>query len=1534
MSYKHLINFQILTLSSALVLLAINGTACARPGFSTALRPMTRACRPCHVRTNSLHTEFGATFAKNLGYTAPNKADLYAAFRATTLEENLEGNATYHDWITAMKWQNPGSDSIPLKLKARPRALSDKGLWSIAPPVRDFRAFVTLVAAPRTPDGKHPSFWRRVSRPNDVEVFDNLIVEEARAEFRRLGLTLAPALADAIVGSDESLASCAVHSLQHTDEKVKFAVLDHLLPRLKAGLDNEDPLVRREICRALSQLQAVTKNGVDQLVASLNDEHALVRAEAARGLSNRELGIPSLKNIVAHLDDSEWLVRYRLLVALQQSKKSIKFIEAIAAALCDDEWPVRHRAAAVLCQFGTPALRYVDQISEIIANDKNLWLGDEATAVLISDVDSDTSGRLLDSKHKFVVLAAIRHPTNSDHIQKIARILSGNRPYTVRLAAAQVLAAQDKLPTQTTDALVSLIRDDSLPIHLVQEIAIRIGLPAIDAVLPLTAAPSKKERERAIVALRPLVAKNSMLHRQLQQRFLLETVSDVRVQLITTLAPLESSDSQTLKVAVSEKSASVRIATFKALSTENDHAGWLPFLKAALKRESEALPACECIAVIGRIEPRLAARLCLDYLKLSREPDELLVYLELLSSLGSQASSRVTDVLRLLESDDARVRIAVLDTLGNIGSSEDEVVLALRKALTDSTTARVKHRNVQVYEAAASACTKLGTPVCRQCIQELTKLLRVDRANSVISAVAMADDAAGVTALIKHAVYEQRWSDDQPAKQALLQLAPRSVPILVDIMKLGASDEVRVVICDILGASQAHSKIAIKNLIALLSDNSLTVRRAAFEALQARARPAIGSLLIEQFDKMSIAGKCATLELLGKPNVFSREGVQLMFAMLDYKPTPNCLHCLELVRAGRNGATKPESNRLMRQHMDHCKWCRERLQNDTILGERGRAKSIMNPDRFKIVPLGVRLSALRSLREIISTSDNAEYSLSLEQRSNLWKSTLLVRKKAKRPNASASDYTSALVEALFDADELLRQEARDAVLFLHSQNLWRTKFKLDFNKTITAEAAEVAVLSGAQRNLVDRLIAIGDLSVRKRTISALVARGDVKTIVGIAKEGHQQLQLLALEALADLPPSSESLEFVGSILAGDAPPPILKAAADCIWAFGTAASEYRGLLQGKVLSNDTNVFVRASCIGALSMMEKPTVDEIATFRNLLEAETSHTLLRVAAAEALACCGRRARKTTLVLVTVLSDADQPAELRSAVAFALREVDPSPELAAPALMAATKDKDRAVAHNAYGAIGAMGKFAIPYLIKAGEHRLDRSDGNRACAQRQVSNDNWAHPWGGMQKRSSMPQFGMIPRFSDVESFSLANYFGDAATLGDIHNYLIDDLRYRALPYPRRTFLFRDGFVIVTQCERFDPESNLPDDKHRWKYGKVSPKLSAGQLIWNFLFGQPGHFRSFAFFVTTGGIHSEKGIVWSDSLSWGQRGDTTVKLSKAVAGHLARDYQCHAVLYQFESKDGQFHELKVPADPAAFTQFMQNRVITDLLGFRDGK
>jgi hypothetical protein len=129
-------------------------------------------------------------------------------------------------------------------------------------------------------------------------------------------------------------------------EVKEIRVVELLIAKLIAKLDDEDKDVRRAACYALGQIKDV--RAVEPLIAKLDDEDKDVRSAAYDALGKIK-DVRAVEPLIAKLDHEDKDVRRAACYALREIK-DVRAVEPLIAKLDDEDKDVRQQALDVLAK--------------------------------------------------------------------------------------------------------------------------------------------------------------------------------------------------------------------------------------------------------------------------------------------------------------------------------------------------------------------------------------------------------------------------------------------------------------------------------------------------------------------------------------------------------------------------------------------------------------------------------------------------------------------------------------------------------------------------------------------------------------------------------------------------------------------------------------------------------------------------------------------------------------------------------------------------------------------------------------------------------------------------------------------------------------------------------------------------------------------------------------------------------------------------------------------------------------------------------
>lgn len=161
--------------------------------------------------------------------------------------------------------------------------------------------------------------------------------------------------------------------------------------------------------------------------------------------------------------------------------------------------------------------------------------------------------------------------------------------------------------------------------------------------------------------------------------------------------------------------------------------------------------------------------------------------------------------------------------------------------------------------------------------------------------------------------------------------------------------------------------------------------------------------------------------------------------------------------------------------------------------------------------------------------------------------------------------------------------------------------------------------------------------------------------------------------------------------------------------------------------------------------------------------------------------------------------------------------------------------------------------------------------------------------------VPAFPFPPPQSSTRKVLEHELFSDCKTLGDVAQRLC-----RALDrceYEKSFYSIPNGFALVARLEQFDGETALAlDPPDRWSVNPP-PLRDFGDFLEALFLGNTGHYRMVAFLVTDQPFYeSDQRIGVQDAPGW-IKGGLNVLPGGVGKKEWATDYQCTALIYEFE-------------------------------------
>lgn len=166
--------------------------------------------------------------------------------------------------------------------------------------------------------------------------------------------------------------------------------------------------------------------------------------------------------------------------------------------------------------------------------------------------------------------------------------------------------------------------------------------------------------------------------------------------------------------------------------------------------------------------------------------------------------------------------------------------------------------------------------------------------------------------------------------------------------------------------------------------------------------------------------------------------------------------------------------------------------------------------------------------------------------------------------------------------------------------------------------------------------------------------------------------------------------------------------------------------------------------------------------------------------------------------------------------------------------------------------------------------------------------------------VPSFPFPPPQSSTRKVLDHELFSECKTLGDVAQRLC-----RALDrceYEKSFYSIPNGFALVARLEQFDAETALAlDPPDRWSV-TPPPLRDFGDFLEALFLGNTGHYRMVAFLVTDQPFYeSDQRIGVQDAPGW-IKGGLNVLPGGVGKKEWTADYQCTALIYEFECTSAQ--------------------------------
>jgi HEAT repeat protein len=1341
---------------------------------------------------------------------------------------------------------------------------------------QDFASLLSLVPGP----GPAPPD-RADSSPAERDQDGPALAEQ---EIRRLGKSAVGPLANALLGPDDFLRGQAVRALRIIDPPLKGDVLRLVLPRLiKSTRHAPRPGARKAAAAALGQLGADAAPAADALVGLLRHEDWSLRAEAARALGAigppGEPAVPALEKALA---DPEWLVRYRAAAGLgRMGPKAERAVAGLGKALKDSRDEVRSMAAEALGRVG-PA-----SASEILALAGYLGEKRERRRPM-SRRESGGLGRVLAAVDRQRLLKLMGHPD--------AKVRTG------LLVALQQLAPDDALVAAVEKRLTdpsSEVRDHAA---VTLEVFGPLAARAVPALAKTLDAEDDGLRWRSLSALEKIGSaalpklKGLEAHRRpgvrawflrllaapaddlpwarpvLARALLKDPDSEVRQAAAGALGDQDAGGSKevlaALTHALKDDDATVRRLAAKALGRQGR--GAISAVDALLKlAQGGEADRRSALGAVAEIDPVRAAAYWAARFKDSpsgaNSEEDRLRALEELGELGRAAASQEALLLEAARRGGPAVRIRAVLALGRLGTPSQSAIDTVAKALSDPAEVRDNSfplrqalglgprwldERVPVRLAAARSLAKLG-PKAAAGLPGLRSLLG-ERDPALREAAALALAAAGRAA--------------EPALPALLEH--------LDDKDQGVRQAVS-------GALGGLGSAAVEGLAGRL-------RHAAAARVRGRAAAAL-----KGFGPGALPAMAALLAALDDPDWEVRSQAADALAAL---PAKEVVPALEeaLRRAGAHG--REWAADILARFGDQARTSLSGLV--ALLGDRRVA---------------VRAAALAAL-ERLDTADRQELAYAVAHRDGkVRRSAALALARAGGPNSHRA--VPELLDALHSRDPEVRRQAAAASAGLRPPEP-RTVRGLqqvldDPDPSVRAAAVRALAAYGHSARLtatqLDKVLGDSDLTVRYYAYKALsqAVPGGAERLKAAASDARadQASRLFALSALAGADNVRGRVDLLRKLLRGEKDAEVRRAAAVLLGEMGSRAREALPELVPLLEADDPGL--RLAAVGAVGAMGPYAGPHVPGLARLLR--DPRAVVQARAAEALAGLGPAAGPAVADLGRLL-DSKFPRHVRLKAAEALRAIGDGAYPAMPALAKLLDDPDPALVQAACGALGEQGRLAFQVIPKLERLQFSRPSVQRhaLCALNRIGNDNWAVPWEGAEARcpSAATFPPQIPRSSTHTEFDPEDMgLGDTATLKDAYKRLRRALGN--LGYDLAVFRYpNNGFVIVTNAERFNMESKKPDFKYRFNLGKIPRGVFDFGSWLEFFSGQRGHFRVFVFVF--GDVHPQAGSPpgFGTVKEWVHCSQLT-NLPKDLLHIRLAHRPCSIYIYHFQSLNGFDHQ-----------------------------
>lgn len=555
-------------------------------------------------------------------------------------------------------------------------------------------------------------------------------------------------LTDALEDAPETLArhiSQALVSLAPNDQQQLLRLADH-----------PEPSVRCIGITALANIQDPSAAATLALKEAVQDSEPLIRETAVIAMSKAEFKSEEKAEFIeAALLDSSAAVRAAANVAMRKANlTNQKFAKRLAARLPNANPETRNAIIAALENIGSNAAGTFPLLVDMFPPSSNPQHTDVDESQLVSTIAS-FGGLVVADLLETIETRPELEPLLSRSLAAIGTpampaLVRGmdSESELIRLASTRALSAMDNLDADVIVRLANATTDDSADIRAIAvsaSIRRNVGNPEVKAsLLTATKDPDAVVRAAAIPALAQLDFQQAEIETALRAA-LADEDATVRTSGLNTLAQLsqllESFSDQVLALS-QDQSSLVRTAAANTISNFDSNQRGNSVIDALVRLLADDELSVKVAATKAVEQLELAADPILQAMTVNLKDDSdvnlMLASLEVATSLGEGANLLAPSVVKLLDHQQASVRMTAAGAVAAVEKDAGKKTEWLSEMLDDS--------ELEVRRIAAVQLGKLG-PSAKAAVPKLFQLLNSEADSDFASGALREIDAAPVEAL-------------------------------------------------------------------------------------------------------------------------------------------------------------------------------------------------------------------------------------------------------------------------------------------------------------------------------------------------------------------------------------------------------------------------------------------------------------------------------------------------------------------------------------------------------------------------------------------------------------------------------------------------------------------------------------------------------------------------------------------------------------------------------------------------------------------